>query len=61
MAWFDGHIVDWIVNLMGVVSRGVAFINGAIDKYLVDGAVNGTAGAAKAAPRSRERDEEPKK
>jgi NADH-quinone oxidoreductase subunit L len=39
-AWFDGHVVDAVVNGMGYVSKGVAWVNGAIDKYLVDGAVN---------------------
>jgi NADH-quinone oxidoreductase subunit L len=43
MAWFDGHVVDWLVNLMGVISRLIASIGGLIDKYLVDGAVNGVA------------------
>ncbi len=39
-AWFDGKIVDGAVNLFGKVSVGVAWLNGAIDHYLVDGAVN---------------------
>jgi NADH-quinone oxidoreductase subunit L len=39
-AWFDANVVDGLVNLFGLVSKGVAWINGAIDKYLVDGAVN---------------------
>jgi NADH-quinone oxidoreductase subunit L len=43
MAWFDAHAVDGIVNLMGLVSKGAAWISGAIDTYLVDGAVNGVA------------------
>jgi NADH-quinone oxidoreductase subunit L len=40
LSWFDGHILDWLVNLAGWVTRFVANIDGAIDKYLVDGAVN---------------------
>jgi NADH-quinone oxidoreductase subunit L len=43
MSWFDAHIVDWLVNVMGVISRACAWISGAIDTYLVDGAVNGVA------------------
>jgi NADH-quinone oxidoreductase subunit L len=40
LSWFDGHILDWLVNAVGAVTRLVANIDGAIDKYLVDGAVN---------------------
>lgn len=40
MSWFDAHIVDGLVNLMGKITMVVAWINGAIDTYLVDGAVN---------------------
>ena len=43
-AWFDAKVVDGAVNLLGTVARGVAWLNGAIDKYLVDGAVNLLAG-----------------
>ena len=43
MSWFDGHIIDWVVNAMGTLSRGAAWIGATIDKYLVDGAVNGVA------------------
>ncbi|MHB8418272.1 MAG: NADH-quinone oxidoreductase subunit L [Myxococcales bacterium] len=39
-AWFDGHVIDALVNLAGWVVRFVANIDGAIDKYLVDGLVN---------------------
>jgi NADH-quinone oxidoreductase subunit L len=42
-AWFDATVVDGIVNLMGTLSLLVANIGGLIDKYLVDGAVNGVA------------------
>jgi NADH-quinone oxidoreductase subunit L len=43
LSWFDKHAVDGVVNLMGVLSKGAAWIGGAIDTYLVDGAVNGVA------------------
>jgi NADH-quinone oxidoreductase subunit L len=43
--WFDQHIIDWLVNFAGWVGRFVANIDGAIDKYLVDGAVNLVANA----------------
>ncbi|MSP60749.1 MAG: NADH-quinone oxidoreductase subunit L [Myxococcales bacterium] len=39
-AYFDGKVIDGAVNLFGVASKGVAWLNGAIDKYFVDGAVN---------------------
>jgi NADH-quinone oxidoreductase subunit L len=38
--WFDKRIVDSIVNLVGAITRVFANIDGAIDRYLVDGAVN---------------------
>ncbi len=44
-AWFDGHVIDWLVNFAGWLGRLVANIDGAIDKYLVDGAVNAIAAA----------------
>jgi len=42
-AWFDAHIIDGIVNLSALVVRGAANLTGAIDNYIVDGAVNGVA------------------
>ncbi len=36
----DTWIVDGIVNGIGVATRAVSWINGAIDTYLVDGLVN---------------------
>ncbi len=39
-AWIDTHVIDGAVNMMGTISKGVAWFNSAIDKYLVDGAVN---------------------
>jgi len=42
--WFDQHVIDWFVNFVGWVGRLVGTIDGAIDTYLVDGAVNAVAG-----------------
>jgi len=43
LAVFDNVVIDGIVNAVAVVGRFVANIDGAIDKYLVDGAVNALA------------------
>jgi NADH-quinone oxidoreductase subunit L len=43
MSWFDANVVDFLVNLMGKIALGVAWVGGLIDTYLVDGAVNGVA------------------
>ena len=43
LAWFDTYIVDFIVNAAGAFVRGVGWLSGVIDKYGVDGAVNGVA------------------
>src|SRR5574342_37187 len=43
LSWFDQHVIDWAVNFAGWVTRFFANIDGAIDKYLVDGAVNAVA------------------
>jgi NADH-quinone oxidoreductase subunit L len=51
LAWFDKNLIDGIVNLAGAVARVVANIDGAIDRYLVDGAVNLVAGATLSAGR----------
>ncbi len=40
MSWIDGEVIDRLVNLAGTITRGFAGIDGAIDRYLVDGAVN---------------------
>jgi NADH-quinone oxidoreductase subunit L len=40
LAWFDREIVDGIVNFCGWCGRAAAWINGKIDEYFVDGAVN---------------------
>jgi NADH-quinone oxidoreductase subunit L len=36
----DTWVIDGLVNFCGWMTRATAFINGAIDRYLVDGAVN---------------------
>jgi NADH-quinone oxidoreductase subunit L len=51
LSWFDKNIIDGIVNLAGAITRVVANIDGAIDRYLVDGAVNFVAGSTLSAGR----------
>ncbi len=46
LSWFDKNLIDGIVNLAGAVTRVFANIDGVIDRYLVDGAVNLVAGSA---------------
>jgi NADH-quinone oxidoreductase subunit L len=41
--WFDQNVIDNLVNFMSVLGRSVAYLDNAIDKYIVDGAVNGIA------------------
>ncbi|MFL5250125.1 MAG: NADH-quinone oxidoreductase subunit L, partial [Myxococcales bacterium] len=41
--WIDQNVIDGIVNFMGFLGRSVAYLDAAIDKYVVDGAVNGLA------------------
>ncbi len=41
--WIDQNVIDALVNFMGVLGRAVAYVDAAIDKYIVDGAVNGLA------------------
>jgi len=41
--WIDQNVIDGLVNFMGWVGRSVAYLDAAIDKYVVDGAVNGLA------------------
>jgi NADH-quinone oxidoreductase subunit L len=41
--WIDQNVIDGFVNFMGLVGRSVAYVDAAIDKYVVDGAVNGLA------------------
>ena len=45
LAWFDLHVVDGLVNLAAQLGVFVAFLVGKFDNYVVDGAVNGLAGA----------------
>jgi NADH-quinone oxidoreductase subunit L len=40
LSWFDLHIIDGLVNLVGAIGRTLGAIDAAIDTYLVDGAVN---------------------
>ncbi len=42
-SWFDGKILDGLVHTVAAFTRAFANLDGAIDKYLVDGAVNGVA------------------
>jgi NADH-quinone oxidoreductase subunit L len=42
-SWFDGKILDGLVHAVAGVTKVFANLDGAIDKYLVDGAVNGVA------------------
>ena len=41
--WIDQNFIDRLVNFMAVLAKSVAYLDSAIDKYLVDGAVNGIA------------------
>ncbi|MFZ5515831.1 MAG: NADH-quinone oxidoreductase subunit L [Candidatus Zhuqueibacterota bacterium] len=41
--WFDSHIIDGLVNLMGYIARFFSWLHGLCDTYIVDGAVNGLA------------------
>jgi NADH-quinone oxidoreductase subunit L len=41
--WVDQNVIDAFVNFVGWVGRAVAYVDSAIDKYIVDGAVNGLA------------------
>jgi NADH-quinone oxidoreductase subunit L len=40
LGWFDGAIVDGLVNLAARIIKVVGMVDGAIDKYFVDGLVN---------------------
>jgi NADH-quinone oxidoreductase subunit L len=48
----DQGVIDWFVNFVGWVGRLVGTIDGAIDKYVVDGAVNAVAGITAEAGRA---------
>jgi NADH-quinone oxidoreductase subunit L len=41
--WIDQNVIDGVVNFMAVIGKAVAYLDSAIDKYIVDGAVNGVA------------------
>jgi NADH-quinone oxidoreductase subunit L len=41
--WIDQNVIDAFVNFIGWLGRAVAYVDAAIDKYIVDGAVNGLA------------------
>ncbi len=43
LAWFDGNIIDGIVNGAAALVRVVSRVEGLFDNYVVDGAVNGVA------------------
>jgi NADH-quinone oxidoreductase subunit L len=49
---FDGSVIDGLVNLAGAIGRFFGRLDAAIDKYLVDGAVNAVANATIGAGRS---------
>lgn len=40
LSWFDGNVVDGIVNGVGSVTKSFAKVNGFFDKFVVDGLVN---------------------
>jgi NADH-quinone oxidoreductase subunit L len=43
LAWFDGHVIDFLVNGAAKLGVAAAWLSGQIDKWIVDGAVNGVA------------------
>ncbi len=43
LAWFDGRVLDAMVNAAAVATRGFAGIDAFIDRVFIDGAVNGVA------------------
>jgi NADH-quinone oxidoreductase subunit L len=51
-SWFDANVIDRAVLLTGSVTKAFANLDGAIDKYLVDGAVNAVASATMGLGRS---------
>jgi NADH-quinone oxidoreductase subunit L len=53
--WVDQNVIDALVNFMGVLGRSVAYLDSAIDKYLVDGAVNGIGSLAMSGGRAMRR------
>jgi NADH-quinone oxidoreductase subunit L len=53
--WVDQNVIDALVNFMGVLGRSVAYLDAAIDTYLVDGAVNGIGNLAMSSGRAMRR------
>ena len=51
-SWFDANVIDRLVLLVASITKVVANVDGAIDKYLVDGAVNAVASATMGLGRS---------
>jgi NADH-quinone oxidoreductase subunit L len=51
-SWFDAQVVDRAVLLVGTITKVVANVDNAIDRYLVDGAVNGVASLTSGAGRA---------
>jgi NADH-quinone oxidoreductase subunit L len=43
MAWFDGNVIDGIVNFAATLVRAWAWVGGKFDQWVVDGAVNAVA------------------
>src|SRR6185295_3416058 len=43
VAWFDGNVIDGMVNLSATIVRACAWIGGKFDQWVVDGAVNAVA------------------
>ena len=39
-AWFDFHIIDWIVNFAATLTVFSSWLSGLLDRYVVDGLVN---------------------
>jgi len=49
---FDGSVIDGAVNFAGAIGRFLGRFDAAIDRYLVDGAVNAVAAATIGAGKS---------
>ena len=52
LSWFDAHLIDGLVNLVGAMARFAAGISDVIDRYAVDKAVEGVAVLTRGAGRS---------
>ena len=50
--WFDQNVIDALVMFVGFLGRAIAYVDGAFDTWIVDGAVNGVARLSMAAGRS---------